>query len=730
MISRIILLAGVFSVLLFGNDVSVAGASMFTVNAITDGPDWDAGDGFCDDGDGLCTLRAAIEEANALAGADTIYFGIGSGPHRIQPSTALPLITETVTIDGYSEPGAEEATTLTPATLMIELDGLNTAGSFESGLALVFGSDGSVIKGLVINRFDSIGIHVSNSSHNRICGNYVGTDVTGTLDFGNTEFGIRVDDGASENVIGGTTPAERNLISGNDIEGLNITDSSDNLVRGNYVGTDATGSAALANTWGAIALMDGASYNIIGGTTPAERNIIAGGYTVVDPGSTGNVLRGNYVGTDVTGTLALGIIANGVCIQSNAFGNIIGGTSGTTPGGPCTGACNVISGNGGDGVHMQFDVSDNIVQGNYIGTDVTGINVLGNDLHGITLFSNAFNNVIGGTGPGEGNIISGSGMVGINLGGPDATGNLVQGNFIGTDVTGTLDLGNEDHGMFVYSSGNRIGGTKAGAGNLISGNGSAGINIGGIEAAGNLVQGNFIGTDITGTIAVPNDESGIVLAECSDNTIGGSASAQNHIFHNGSSGINLYSADDNTISYNRIQHNTQNGLSLLNSSKSVLTHNVIASNGSHGISGDDRSELTIIHNTIADNLAGGIILNRHASITILNSILWNNEAPYEIELFGESLSDIGYSNLRGGLASAFHPESPPPLWGMGMIDTNPLFSSSADGDYHLRGNSPCIDAGTDAGVYTDLDGDLIPFGGGFDMGADECVDSCFIGMLL
>ena len=776
----------------------MAMASTFTVDSVGDVSDWNIGDGICDDGSGYCTLRAAIEEANTLAGADTIHFNISAGPNTIQPSTPLPNITSPVIIDGYTEPGALESTADVPATLMVELGGTD-AGYGVSGLILDAGSDSTIIMGLIVNNFEAWGIQITGSNGNTISGNYIGTDVTGTYDFGNSLEGVEISNASSNNTIGGTTSAERNIISGNggdagvtiedygstgntvsgnyigtDVtgtlalgnhncgvriqngasdntvggtsaeerniisynghDGIYISGSgtTDNIVIGNYIGTDVTGTYALENIYDGIAINNKASYNRIGGTTAGEHNIISGNNDagIVIDDSYNNTVIGNYIGTDISGSFLLGNGVSGVSILSSAFGNIIGGTFGTTPGGPCTGACNVISGNGGDGVHMQFDVSDNIVQGNYIGTDVTGINVLGNDLHGITLFSNAFNNVIGGTGPGEGNIISGSGMVGINLGGPDATGNLVQGNFIGTDVTGTLDLGNEDHGMFVYSSGNRIGGTKAGAGNLISGNGSAGINIGGIEAAGNLVQGNFIGTDITGTIAVPNDESGIVLAECSDNTIGGSASAQNHIFHNGSSGINLYSADDNTISYNRIQHNTQNGLSLLNSSKSVLTHNVIASNGSHGISGDDRSELTIIHNTIADNLAGGIILNRHASITILNSILWNNEAPYEIELFGESLSDIGYSNLRGGLASAFHPESPPPLWGMGMIDTNPLFSSSADGDYHLRGNSPCIDAGTDAGVYTDLDGDLIPFGGGFDMGADECVDSCFIGMLL
>ena len=591
-------IAAMFTLIQSCSDKKTVGASSITVDSIGDGSDRNPGDGLCDDGAGNCTLRAAIEEANALTGTDTIHFHIGSGPNTIKPSSALPFITDPVNIDGYSEPKAREATSVKPARLMIEVDGTN-AGDRICGLVLGPGSDGSTIKGLVINRCNNIGIYIFNSNNNIVSGNYLGTDVTGSRDLGNTMFGIKLFQGASNNTIGGKTAADRNLISGNDGEGLNITGSTDNVVQGNYIGTDAAGTVVLANTWGAIALMDGASSNTIGGTTPPERNIIVGGYTVVDPGSTGNILQGNYIGTDVTGRVALTTtIHGGVTIQHFASGNIIGGTTGTTPGGPCTGACNVISGDGSDGIHMQFDVSNNIVQGNYIGTDVTGTVALGNKLHGVRLLTDARNNTIGGTNPGEGNLVSGNGLSGINISDPGSTGNLVQGNFIGTDVSGTLALGNRDKGVDISSPGNTIGGTTARAGNLISGNNGTGIHIMTGDATGNRVQGNYIGTDVAGTAALPNRSGGIYLDDCSHNIIGGSVASKNNIHYNGGAGIHLYEAESNAISYNSIQHNTQRGVFMNNSNNNSLTHNTFRDNGGESFFLDEGSHM----NRIADNI--------------------------------------------------------------------------------------------------------------------------------
>ena len=189
--------------------------------------------------DGFISLREAITAANNTAGADTIRFNIaGAGVQTIAPTVALPLptITGQVTIDGYTQSGASVNTLSSGdnAVLLIELAG--TGAGSVSGLTLGAGSDGSTIKGLVINRFALNGIQVSSTS-NLIAGNFLGTNSAGTTDLGNTGDGVTLS--ANNNTIGGSTPADRNLISGNNDEGVDIDPSiSGNVIVGNYIGTD------------------------------------------------------------------------------------------------------------------------------------------------------------------------------------------------------------------------------------------------------------------------------------------------------------------------------------------------------------------------------------------------------------------------------------------------------------------------------------------------------------
>jgi hypothetical protein len=197
------------------------------------------------DDSGTGSLREAIELANANPGLDLIAFNIpGSGPHTIQPLTAFPLITDRVTIDGYTQPGTIPANYSSPAKLLIELDGSNVSGT---GLVIWLVGN-STVRGLVINHFGDVGIHIEDGGNNVIEGNYIGTDVTGTVALGNFDDGIRILD-APNNRIGGTTPAARNIISGNGDMGIEIQipGSVGNTIQGNYIGTDATGTAALGN---------------------------------------------------------------------------------------------------------------------------------------------------------------------------------------------------------------------------------------------------------------------------------------------------------------------------------------------------------------------------------------------------------------------------------------------------------------------------------------------------
>ncbi len=180
----------------------------------------------------------------------------------------------------------------------------------------------------------------------------------------------------------------------------------------------------------------------------------------VAPGPKGkNVVEGNFIGLDATGTNSLASAGSGVFVQTPT--NRIGGA---TPG-----ARNLISGQGTTGIEIfEAFASGNVVQGNYIGTDRTGTKAIGNTDRALVVNMNAFGNTIGGTAPGAGNVISGNLNRGITL---DGSNNVVQGNFIGTDVTGLNPLGNARTGVEISGPGNTVGGTNSGAGNVIAFNG-------------------------------------------------------------------------------------------------------------------------------------------------------------------------------------------------------------------------------------------------------------------
>jgi hypothetical protein len=198
----------------------------------------------------------------------------------------------------------------------------------------------------------------------------------------------------------------------------------------------------------------------------------------------GNLIVGNYVGTDATGTIARGILDDGIDILSS--NNIIGGTSAVDR--------NIISGNNDDGVHVGVGATGNMVQGNYIGTDVTGSFAVRNIDDGVDLDSGAFNNTVGGTALGAGNVISGNGIDGVNIDDTGTSNNIIQGNFVGTNAAGVGAIPNGDCGIYVDPSqtSNTIGGAAAGAGNLIAYNVTAGVCIfgGGDAILSNTILAN------------------------------------------------------------------------------------------------------------------------------------------------------------------------------------------------------------------------------------------------
>jgi hypothetical protein len=295
------------------------------------------------------SLREALANANANVGLDSVVFNIpGAPPHSIRPDSMLPTITDAVVIDGWSQPGYA-------GTPCIELDGSNVGIGNLDGVRIW--AWGCTVRGLVVNRFPDMGISLYTGGGHTIQGNYVGTDVTGTIALPNAWDGITIN-ACGDNTIGGATPETRNVFSGNARTGVALVASQsgtvNNLVIGNYIGLDATGSAALGNGIDGVFIGHTASENTIGGTAPGEGNVIVDNArwgVRIEDSSWGNHVLGNYIGTDASGTIAMGNAWAGVSL-SGPGANSVGGTA--------PGAANVTAYNGQDGVRVEQGTGNTI----------------------------------------------------------------------------------------------------------------------------------------------------------------------------------------------------------------------------------------------------------------------------------------------------------------------------------------------------------------------------------
>ncbi|MBL8113454.1 MAG: IPT/TIG domain-containing protein [Acidobacteria bacterium] len=437
-----------------------------------------------DSGNG--SLRKAIADAELTAAADTITFAIGTGAQSITLLTVLPTITHPLTIDGTTQPGFAGAP-------LIELNGAAVVGN---GLNITGGS--STVKSLVINRFQGNGIQLS-SSGNTVVGCYIGTNAAGTAALGNTASGINVS--SSANTIGGLTAAERNVISGNANYGILVFSMTimSGTIRGNYIGTNAAGTAAIPNAQGGVRVSNASSVTI-GGTTAAARNVISGnsGSGVgIDGTGGGNAVLGNYIGTDVTGALA---VPNNGGVGVSAPNTLIGTTA--------AGAGNVISGNAFNGIVLSAGGNGCSIKGNLVGTNAAGTAALPNQQSGIRAIA-VTNVTIGDLTAAGRNVVSGNASGGISVEDAASTGAVVLGNYVGLNAAGTAALPNGGSGITAGgTNGAVIGGNVAAAANVVSGNAFQGVVITG-GAAGTIVQGNFIGTNPAGTAAIPNASGGL-----------------------------------------------------------------------------------------------------------------------------------------------------------------------------------------------------------------------------
>ena len=409
--------------------VSHAPAATFIVVTLNDLPDTNPGDGLCNNSDFSCSLRAAIQEANATPALDTIAFVISaSGPLTIRPTHPLPPVTQPVFIDGYTQPGTQPNTLPaglgTDAVLRIELD------LSASGPLIVDGGD-SIVRGLVLTR-GSIGVWIRGGLGTIVEGCFIGTDPSGASPRGNG-IGIRVD--TSVNLVGGHDPSRRNLISGNGIgiflpcpgggtcyAGLDIV--------GNLIGTDATMNVALPNGTGIIG--SGTSSGLrIGGPTPEAMNVIGGntGDAIVLTGSGAAhrpVIQGNLVGVATRGQVPVTIPngGRGIWLQT------------VCPAPPCASPTYVVRSN-----NISLNSDGVVIDGGAeVTIDVNGIS--GNRGNGVIIASSAA--PVTGVVAGNTIAVNGHGAIAIQGGSLSVTDNLVFDNGPGTGAPGIAVTGASD----------------------------------------------------------------------------------------------------------------------------------------------------------------------------------------------------------------------------------------------------------------------------------------------
>lgn len=450
---------------------------------------------------GTGTLRWALESA---AAGDTVVF---------DPSVFPPQILATIKLSSGLPYLSQGSLTIDASSAGVILDGSATPKGTHGVLIT---SDHNVVKGLQITAFPGAGIGIAGASYNiiggdqkrgngqtgegnvisgnsvgigladsiegvatdigvksgqkvsqgnKIVGNYIGTDATGSKPLGSQGTGVWISGkNVFQNTIGGFTSVDRNVISGNMRAGVTLIGGPhDNTVVGNYIGTDVSGSRALGNRdWGVS--IEGAASNVL------ARNVISGngqsGVMISDPGAWCNEVVSNLIGTDATGSNALG----------NGFGGIHVNESYNKIGGTTVEERNIISGNSGTGVKIGWmSTTGVIVIGNYIGTDITGTKALGNSSDGIFLQEGAYHNFIGGATEVERNVISantGSGVRFIE----GVSFNFITGNYIGTSADGTGSLPNQS-GIEIGKSSTGIGGSRFNfiSDNLISHNKKGGV---------------------------------------------------------------------------------------------------------------------------------------------------------------------------------------------------------------------------------------------------------------
>src|SRR4051812_12585958 len=410
-------------------------------------------------------------------------------------------------------------------------DGVSVDHSSDCTIGGSVRGEGNLISG---NAGAGVRVIESPARGNVIQGNTIGPNGTGASSLPNRAGGIVIAN-APANTIGGSEPGSANLISGNLANGILVQGNlaSGNVIEGNIIGLDVTLGKSMANYLNGIAVEDGIG-STIGGLDPGSGNLISGNRLYgISIGGSNNVVQGNFVGFDATLTKA---VPNGLDALSGG-GVLLSGFNATL-GGEDLRARNFISGNRHAGVRLEGAVGC-VVQANWIGLNPL-VQIVANEGNGIFI-TGSRENTIGGSDPDTGNVCSGNGQAGISISGPSATDNVFIGNRVGTDPDGHSARPNRGPGIALSAgaSGNLIGGTAIGEGNLLSGNQSAGIQLSDSATTLNVLIGNRVGTDATGLNPLPNGGAGVEFSGgARTNQIGGTAPGEaNRIAFNVGDGV-------------------------------------------------------------------------------------------------------------------------------------------------------------------------------------------------
>ncbi len=322
----------------------------------------------------LSTIATTTLDDGSIGDFDPDYPYAQHSWFRIDLNNALPQleITDAVIINGYSQSGASQNTLSVGNNAQLRIELTNSAADVDRGLTIQAGGAGSSISGLVINGFGGAGILTETDANNvTIQGNFLGTDVTGTVDLGNGDAGVHLR--SNDNQVGGSSVADRNVISGNESRGVTTYSfgpiKTGNVIENNYIGVDATGVRALGNSGEAgIQLLSNNNARVLNNVIAAN----AGDGIWIRPGggASNDVIQGNLIGVGADGTTALGHTGNGIRIDAASVNTTIGGIA--------AGQGNIIANNAGDGVQAS-NGSGTAIRGNRIfnngglGIDLIGV---------------------------------------------------------------------------------------------------------------------------------------------------------------------------------------------------------------------------------------------------------------------------------------------------------------------------------------------------------------------